>query len=316
MNKLYKHITVIVAVVAMLSSCRDEDKVYAPEAVIPVALQATERTDNTFVLQELEGASFSFTLEYENWDGSPDGHPWFVGREGPVSSLIDATLLISYSGAGGSFGPAEFGTYAEAEFPVGIQMTPANLVAALPGLDLEDLDGGDRFVVSYEYTIDANNTGDIREVGTPGLDYCGGFTAEGEFCTINIDIVCTSDLATTFDYSTTNLITGGGDPVAGPVTGSGEFTEVEPGIYSISDASFGLFGELRDDPAALGLELVDDCEVISVEGTDQAGDSYTFIVQSVNGAQMTIAWSNTFDDSGTTVLTRTDGSDWPPNLTN
>ncbi|MEM8893760.1 MAG: hypothetical protein AAGC88_04220, partial [Bacteroidota bacterium] len=293
MNKLYRYIIAVIMVTTVLISCRDEDKVYAPEAVIPVALQATNRSDNTFILQEIDGASFSFTLEYENWDGSADGHPWFVGREGPVSSLIDATLLVSYSGAAGSFGPAEFGTYVESEFPVGIQMTPANLVAVLPGLSLEDLDGDDRFVVSYEYTIDANNTGDIREVGTPGLDYCGGFTAEGEFCTLNIDIVCDSELATTFDYSTTNLVTGGGAPIAGPVTGSGEFEEVEVGLYNITDASFGLFAELRGETEASGLQLLDDCEVISVEGVDQFGDSYTYTIQSIDGSVMTISWVNT-----------------------
>ncbi|MEQ9297223.1 MAG: hypothetical protein RIF33_01600 [Cyclobacteriaceae bacterium] len=316
MNRIYRHIIAIAALVTVMVGCRDEDKVYAPEAVIPVALQATNRTDNTFILQNLDDASFAFTLEYENWDGSADGHPWFVGRSGPVSSLIDATLLVSYNGAAGSFGPAEFGTFSEAEFPVGVQMTPQNLVAALPGLSMDELDGGDRFVVSYEYTIDANNTGDIRELGTPGLDYCGGFTTEGEFCTINIDIVCTSDLATTFDYSTTNLVAGGGSPVAGPVTGTGEFVEVVTGRYTIPDASFGVFAELYSDTPAVGLELVDACEVISIEGSDQYGDSYTFNIQSIDGAVMTISWSNTFSDSGITVLTRTDGSDWPPNLIN
>lgn len=240
MKRLYKYIFAIAVLPLLLLSCRDEDKVYAPEAVIPVVLQATERTDNTFILQELDNASFSFTLEYEDWDGAPDGHPYFVGRSGPISSLIDATLLISYNGAGGTFGPVTFNTYTEAEFPVGIQMTPQSLVEAIPGLSLDDLDGGDRFTITYTYTIDANNTGDIREIGTPALEYCGGFTAEGEFCSINIDIVCISDLATTYDYSTSNLVAGGGAPVAGPVTGSGEFVEVVTGRYTIPDASFGL----------------------------------------------------------------------------
>ncbi len=316
MKRIYKHILTVAVLALVLIGCRDEDKVYAPEAVVPVVLQATDRTDNTFILQNLDNASFSFTLEYENWDGSADGHPYFVGRSGPVSSLIDATLLVSYSGAGGSFGPVEFGTFNESDFPVGVQMTPQNLVAALPGLSMDDLDGGDRFTVSYSYTIDANNTGDIREIGTPALEYCGGFTDEGEFCTLNIDIVCTSDMATTYNFSTTNLVAGGGAPVAGPVTGSGEFLEVVTGRYTIPDASFGLFAELYGDTPAVGLELVDACEVISVEGSDQYGDSYTYTIQSINGDEMTISWSNTFNDSGTTVLTRTDGSDWPPNLSN
>lgn len=316
MKRLYKYIFAIAALPLLLMSCRDEDKVYAPEPVIPPVLQAVDMTDNTFILQGLDNASFSFTLDYENWDGSADGHPYFVGRSGPVSSLIDATLLVSYNGAGGSFGPVEFGTFSESEFPVGVQMTPQSLVAIFPSLSMDDLGGGDRFTVTYTYTIDANNTGDIREIGTPALEYCGGFTSEGEFCSINIDIVCTSDLATTYDYSTSNLVAAGGAPVAGPVTGSGEFVEVVTGRYTITDASFGLFAELYGDTPAVGPELVDACEVISVEGSDQYGDSYTYTIQSINGAEMTISWSNTFNDSGTTVLTRTDGSEWPSGLTN
>ncbi len=186
-------IAMLMAITLLSSSCEDEDKLRAPEFVIPVILLAQDRSDDSFVLQDLENESYSFTLAYENFDGATDGHQYFVGRSGATSSLTEVTLLVSYSGAAGS-AEGIIGTYQESEFPVSINLSPQQLANVL-NLDPNLYAGGDQFVITYEYMIDAHNSGELMKLTTPSNDYCGGFTDEGEFCQLSIGIICSQVIA-------------------------------------------------------------------------------------------------------------------------
>ncbi len=317
MNKLYRS-TLWASLLSclMLISCVNDDNVRHPDFVTPVTLKATNVSDASFILQDLENESFSFTFDYENYDGSTDGHPFFVGRSGSSSSLIDATLLLSYNGTAGRLGPVEITNVSEAEMPMDLLFSSADLLNML-GLTEDQIDGGDQFVITYEYTIDANNSGEVRKLTTPGSDWCGGFTPEGEFCFFAIDVVCESPLAGTYDYSTTNLVSGDGASSPGPVTGSGTLVSEAVGVYTLDDASFGLFAELYGDDPAIGPKLVDTCELMEYDDTaDQYSDTYELTGLSVSddGLSISFNWTNTFGDGATTVLTRTDGNTWPEGL--
>jgi hypothetical protein len=130
--------------------------------------------------------------------------------------------------------------------------------------------------------------------------------------TLSIYKACTSALAGTFAYSTKNIYTPyqGGQSVAGPVTGNVTFTATTPGVYTISDASFGgftaLYGEL-----STGLKLNDVCNKISYSGKDQYGETYTLSNIVVSGASFSFKWVNTYGERGETTLTRSDGKNWP-----
>ncbi len=180
----------MLTVVVILGGCRDEDNVQAPDFYTPVVLLATEVTGTVWVQQDLDSESFSFVLNEENFDGASDGHKFFVGRSGATSTLLDVTLLVSRNGGT----PAEVATFQAADLPANVSITP-NQVASALGISLSDLAGGDGLTISYEYNIDANNSGTILELGTPGNDYCGGTTNEGEFCTLNVSIICSPVIA-------------------------------------------------------------------------------------------------------------------------
>ncbi len=169
----------------IFSACEDEDVLRAPDFYTPVVLLATNVTNNVWETSELPDAAFTFTLDEENFDGAADGHKFFVGRSGTTSTLIDVTLLGSLNG-----GPATpLVTYQASQLPVQVNLS-ASVVASAFGLSVSDLTPGDVIAVTYEYNIDADNSGTIYTLGTPGNDYCGGFTNEGEWCTFTISIVC------------------------------------------------------------------------------------------------------------------------------
>ena len=134
----------------------------------------------------------------------------------------------------------------------------------------------------------------------------------GKNCYVDWSVVCISELAGTYDYKQTNMVQGGGGPVAGEIVGTVTWTEAATGLYDITDASFGHFAFVWGDEPALGsLKLSDACNVLTLTGADQYGDTYTYSNIVVNGAVMTFNWSNTYGDSGTIELTRPDGSSWP-----
>ena len=89
------------------------------------------------------------------------------------------------------------------------------------------------------------------------------------------------------------------------------------GVYTITDASFGVFADVYSDSPAAGPLFTDVCGFIDFDGTaDQYGDTYsiTNLVVSGDGSSITFDWINTFGDGGTTVLTRTDSKTWPSTL--
>jgi hypothetical protein len=136
---------------------------------------------------------------------------------------------------------------------------------------------------------------------------------------VNLSAPCeVPDISGTYSFVSSNLQSGpGGGCPNGDGTASGNVTWTALGddTYSSSDLSFGQFASCWGDSPATGPTLSMLCSTLSVSGTDQYGDQYTYTITDVNGPDLTIEWENTYGDGGTVVLTRTDGTDWPADLT-
>ncbi|MEQ8712482.1 MAG: hypothetical protein RIC80_05675, partial [Cyclobacteriaceae bacterium] len=171
--------------VVMLSACENEDNLRAPDFYTPVVLLATNVTNNVWETSELPNTAFTFTLDEENFDGAADGHKFFVGRSGVTSTLLDVTLLASMNGGS----PEPVATFQGSELPAEVSISASDIASTF-GMTPDDLAPGDVIAITYEYNIDADNSGTVYKLGTPGNDYCGGFTNEGEWCTFTISVVC------------------------------------------------------------------------------------------------------------------------------
>ncbi|MBL7887519.1 MAG: hypothetical protein JNJ52_12280 [Flavobacterium sp.] len=123
---------------------------------------------------------------------------------------------------------------------------------------------------------------------------------------------CYSDLAGTYNYSTTNVSAPTGEFAAGPLTGTVTFTQTASGVYSLSDASFGgWIGLYGAGNIATGVSFTDTCGTLAYSGSDQFGEVFTISNLVISGPSMSFHWENDYGEFGDTTLTRPDGSNWP-----
>lgn len=134
--------------------------------------------------------------------------------------------------------------------------------------------------------------------------------------TMNFNVGCVSNLAGTHTFVSTMLVAANSqtacpsDPVSGEVT----FTDLGCGVYACSDMGFGQYESTcwNDSAASDGAASFDDvCDELTVYGADQYGLVYDWTIVSVEGPELTIQWTNDYADSGTAVITREGGEDWP-----
>lgn len=137
---------------------------------------------------------------------------------------------------------------------------------------------------------------------------------------LNIPVSCASDLGGTYDFVSTNLVAANGYPCpTGEVAGTVTFTDQGGGTYLASDLGFGQYESScwNDGPATSGNATFQDiCNQIISEGQDQYGLTYVWVITDVAGPNLSLSWSNDYGDAGDVVITRPDGSDWPPLFTN
>jgi hypothetical protein len=248
-------------------------------------LKAATTASNTFTyLRENIGAVLDAGFEVVLVAATSDGTDVSFEID-PSSTAVDG-LHYNLNGTSVTIAPGEF----SAELPITI----------MP----------DNIEVGEKWTIVVNITSADVEIG------------EYSSATHNIAITCESDLAGAYDYITNDAYVTYQGITYGPyngLTGSGVIAETSiAGNYTITDVSFGVFPYIWGDSEAVGPVLVDVCDELSFSGVDQYGDSYSFIsaiTVSQDQTSITFSWTNTFNDTGTTTITRTDGSTWPE-LTN
>lgn len=148
------------------------------------------------------------------------------------------------------------------------------------------------------------------------------------------NLICPSDLAGSFDASTTGQAVWAGTPCSSNWTGTVIWNHLGNGIYDVLSiingvtlhdmsmgAYFACYGGTAEsgypngtDGIAGNLRIADACGKLSITGLSQWGEAYTINNLTVNGNQLTIDWSNDYGEAAITVLTRTDGKNWPANL--
>jgi hypothetical protein len=194
-----------------------------------------------------------------------------------------------------------------------VTVTTAELKTIL-GLTDSQFTGGDQFVIRLASVL---KDGRVFTRANANSTVIGGAYFSSPF-QYNANVVCpiTESLAGTHTYVTSNMKAGtAGTPCGSTVSGSVVFgATATSGVYSISDMSFGLQGSVcwNDDPAYSASSSVTwFCNNLVSGGVDKYGDSYIYTITSCSGSKMTINWKNSYNDSGTTVLTRQGGANWP-----
>lgn len=168
---------------------------------------------------------------------------------------------------------------------------------------------GDSFSMKWTIYLE-----DGRKIDSWSPSTCTEFP--GSNCQYGWAVVCQSNLAGTYSYSTVVSAVGpGGVMPSGPLTGTGTLTSVSTGSYTIPDVSYGVYAAVYGDNPATGVKLSDACDLLTTTGGDQYGDTYPLVVISNDGTSLTFTWANTYGDKATTTLTRTDGKTWPAALT-
>lgn len=158
------------------------------------------------------------------------------------------------------------------------------------GITVDDLELGDEITFSFDATA---SSGTYRSGGT-----------------LNAPVTCLSSLAGTYDVVTIPWC----DNTA-RFEGTSTWEEVSAGVYSIVDFAFGSYEICYGPGSALpdgDLRVNDVCNTITITGTSQWGEVYTWRITDISGSDMTIDWENDYGEAGITTLTRTDGSNWPP----
>ena len=172
--------------------------------------------------------------------------------------------------------------------PATVTVTANDAISAL-GLNAGDIEVGDNVLMVFD-----------SETG--GATYRSNET-------LSVPFSCESDLAGTYDYEGYNYFCG--DP---GISGTLEIIETGAGTYTFDDWSFGSYPVCYGGSAASwgSLMLVDICNVISVTGVDNYGDSWELTINEVDGAVLDVTYSNTYGEFGSARIIRTDGSEWPP----
>ncbi|MDP2159102.1 MAG: hypothetical protein Q8K02_01360 [Flavobacterium sp.] len=209
------------------------------------------------------------------------------------------------------------------EGPIGLPRTTVTITLnqLKQFLNVQDgeFNGGDVFEVRFKYI-----TTDGRSFSweNSSANILGGAFYRSPF-RYNVNVTCPfeSSLAGTHSYVTTNMSRPGASPCGGTVNGTVTWFDTDEngaqlpeGTYRISDFSFGLFESSCwfDDPAfSNGARIKWFCKNLLTLGTDQYSETWTYTIVSVNGAQMTINFASTYNETGTTVITRQGNIPWP-----
>ena len=212
---------------------------------------------------------------------------------------------------------SEFTTNADGYLSSVITLGFTEALGAL-GITSADVDGGAYF--RYWFTItkvdgtvyDYNNTG-------PNLMSSNAFSA---LFRQNISIICPSDLAGSLLVSQTTIANAGVGWPAITLTDVPLTLEAAsaPGVYIVAEdnGSWGSWPEVYGSTSN-GPSVADACNILSMSGADQYGDTYSLtagtVSVSTDSKTLSFQWVNTWGEAGDVTAKYADGSSWP-DLTN
>ena len=313
------HFTLLLLLGLFLVGCEEKERAFPEFGDANVATGAyarmTDGVNGLFNFFDPENSEIDFTVEFYDVN---------EGRD--VASYSWTAIYINNQG-GDDVGPVEVLTIPASSFTIndfGLPSTTVtfNLEETLDALNVpvDSINGGDE--IRYEATITLNDGRTFTRNNT-GANVISGASFRGTFI-LDQPIICPSDLSGTYSLMATVPTDFPDGPCAATsYTGESVWTENAEGVYNVTDLTFGAWtacydGNTSGSPSSTPggtLQLQDACNRLSFTGADSFGDSYTIDNLTVDGSVLTIEWSNTYGESGTAVITRTDDTDWPP-LTN
>lgn len=249
------------------------------------------------------------------------------------NSADPVTIDVVYSTISGGSGSVSFDITGGTE---GVDYTLLNSSNSLnlgsdtdykASIQIQPIDNDVFAATPTQLTISLSNaSGGV--IGFPGPDNAGTST---HTLTIIDDDCFSPSMDGTYDVMTTVNATGGAAATwdaADGTTWEGQ-VRLEEGadglvaVYSIDadgtewpDVSMGAYfaAYMTTNPAGLpqgDVAWKRTCTDLVFVGASQWGEVYSFTQISPDGATMVIGWSNDYGEAGTSILTRTDGTDWP-----
>lgn len=314
MKKIINSLSVLILTVSLFSCSEGDNPIdyVLDNTVIGGGTLRTVNVDNPSIALGDVNAKFQVTLEVQDKNNGKD------------TDKID--VYVSFkdnSTANGSNPKAEtlLKSIPSSAFTSGVRELPYAIVAVTVSelktkLGLTDLQftGADQFVIRLVQVLKDGRTFTRANSNT---NIIGGAYFASPF-QYNANVVCpiSENLAGRHTFVTSNMKAGSaGTPCGTTVTGTVIFgATATPGVYTISDLSFGQFGSVcwSDNPAFSSSSRVTwFCNNLVASGVDQYGDEFTYTITAAAGNRITLNWRSTYNDSGTTVLTREGGANWP-----
>lgn len=295
MNK-NRIVLVLAALLFVTFSCKDENLAPvltfddAGKGAYPRRLSETDKLINLF---DIAGSAYTYTIEFVDADKGNN----------VAEYVLDMTFVDNDPSNGDNgVGPIEFRKYTKDQFTVNangyvapptVTITGTECLAAA-GVSADQVSAGDNFVftgriVTNDGAIFAQTNSSSTIVGSAFLGHFN-FTMPAS---------CPSDLAGTYNYTTTDAWCNGGSK-----SGTVDIIAKGGGVYYWSDPSFGAYDICYGGPASdPGLTFNDVClEVAFLGVTDQYGDTWTYDT-SIDGESWIINWVNTYGEAANTVVT-------------
>jgi hypothetical protein len=313
MKKILSSLSILLLTITLFSCSKADNAIYTVlnDKTSGAALRTITVVSPTIALGDPAG-KFQVKLEVQDANNGADTDKIDVYVEFKDNSVANGSnpkaevLLKSIASAAFTKGTREL---PNAE----VIVTIAELKTKLVLTDLQ-FTGGDQFVIRLAQVL---KDGRVFTRANSNSNVVGGAYFSSPFL-YDANIVCpiTESLVGVHTYVTNNMKAGtAGTACGSTVTGSVTFgATATPGVYTISDMTFGMFSSVcwSDNPAtSAGARVTWFCNNLVASGTDQYGDSYTFTITAASTNKITLNWRNTYNDSGTTVLTRAGGVNWP-----
>ena len=298
MNK-NKILLALMAVLIFTMSCEDEDRL--PLVVLDTVAKGAyprliDETDKLINLFDVAGSTYSYNIEFVDETGGT------LVAEYVVDLFYDDN---DPSNGDNSVGPIEFIKMTPDMFTTNengfLQAPTININGAdafqMAGVSIDDVTAGDNFnfvgrIVLTDGRIFSQTNSSATVVG-PAFRGHFNFTMPAN---------CPSDLTGTYNYTTTAVWCDDWDGT--DLTGTVDIIAAGGGSYYFSDWSFGAYGPCYGGIASQpGLQFAEVCAEVGFTGfMDSFGDTWTYDA-SIDGEEWTINWSNTFNESASSVIT-------------
>ncbi len=275
----------LVAALFFVTSCADDSLSpivtfdSAGHGAYPRLIEEGEKLINLF---DIDGSSYSYTIE-------------FVDEE--QGALVSEYVLdLDYNGTGAK----EYKRWSASDFSAnstGYQQAPsititANEAIAAAGLTADQVMPGDEF--AFKGKVILQDGSEFTATNSSATVRGAAFRGHFDF---TLAAGCPSELAGTYEYTTTDLWCG-----ADAVTGTVDFIDIGGGSFEFSDASFGGYGACYACCAATGLTMIDVCAEVSFTSfVNSYGDTFT-IDSEVDGESWIITWSSDYGEAGVTTI--------------